>query len=138
METRPSEITRAVYLFISSLVIGLVKTVIDWDQITANGSPATTVYILFFTITLTGFLVWRVAEGAHWARITLLMFSLLGLLPFYAVVRWEFAHSPIVGVSSVSQFLLQAVALYALFSYPGSEWFRRDSASSPLTKDTMT
>lgn len=130
MIERPSEVTRAVYLLWVCLSISIVHTFLAWGYITANRPAATIAYVLFFNWVLDAFLFWRIGEGSNWARITLLVKVLLVLFPFYVSVRLTFAYSIRLGVLSVLQFLLEAAAMYSLFAYPGSVWFREEPESS--------
>lgn len=137
MNPRPSEVTRAVYLLWASLVLSIIHAIVDWSYITADRSAATTAYILLFTWLLYAFLIWRIGEAANWARITLLIFALLLVLPSFVSVLSAFAHSIALGGFYVLQFLLQATALYSLFANPGREWFRQESTSRVIPTDPV-
>jgi tryptophan-rich sensory protein len=96
-----------------------------------QASVASLVFILFFTIAIVAFLIWKVAKGRNWARITLLVFFLIGVLPFAFTVRSELARSVSLAAVSIAQAVSQAFSLMLVFTNPANEWFRGVSAKTP-------
>ena len=125
MKPKPPEIGRATSLLWASLAVGLVKTPMQWANLTARASIAFTGFILVFTLAIISFLILKIDQGRNWARIVFLVFSGLGFLPFLFVLRSEFARSPALGTFSVLQVGLQVFALFLIFTSPGKEWFSR-------------
>ena len=70
------------------------------------------------------FLPWKVAKGNNWARITLFVFFLVGLLPFVFILQSELACSAGLAALSIVQAVLQAFSLVLVFANPANEWFR--------------
>jgi len=80
--------------------------------------------MLLFTIAIVAFLIWKVSQGRNWARITVLVFFVIGLLPSYFIVRSELGRSTSLGVFSILQAALQAYSLMLVFTTPAKQWFR--------------
>ena len=77
------------------------------------------------TILIIGFLGYKIGQGKNWARITLLILFVIGMLGFPFVILNEFQMSPIIGIVSIAQMLIQLYVLVILFSGQSKEWFRR-------------
>ncbi len=128
MKTKPREINLAVGLYGVSLALGLVKAFLEWAYLRSSASVSLIAGVLGCTLAILSLLLWKVAQGRNWARITLLVFFLLFLPSSCLDIRAEFARSTIQGVLSIVQIALQTAALLFIFIGPGKEWFRRESA----------
>jgi hypothetical protein len=122
---RPQPVGTAVNLLWASLAVGLVKAVIEYSYLITQASTAFTNFVLFFTFALIGLLIFKISAGKNWARITLLVLFIIGVLPTLLIVLSEFSRSPMVGAISVAQIGLQGYALFLLFTHPGGAWFRK-------------
>lgn len=122
---KPQPVGTAVNLLWASLAVGLVKTLIDFSNLSAQASAAFTNFVLIFTFALIGFLTFKISAGKNWARITFLVLFVIGVLPTSFVVLGEFSQSSILGALSVAQIGLQGYAIFLLFTQPGSTWFRK-------------
>ena len=123
---KPKSVSLAVNLSWASLVLGVVKIIVDSNGPTHQSPLIFVAFVLIITSALIVFLIFKISAGKNWARITLLVFFLLGMVPEIFIVLTEFARSAIVGIISVAQVLLQVYALFLLFTKPGSEWFRKN------------
>ena len=122
---KPQPIVTAVNLLWASLAVGLVKMLMDFSNLSGVAPAAFTNFILIFTFALNAFLIFKISAGRNWARITLLVMFIIGVLPTLPIVLGEFSRSAVVGALSVSQIGLQVYALFLLFTLPGSSWFRK-------------
>lgn len=121
-EGRPLAVARAVNCLWASLGLGLVKTIFDMQHLSAQATPAFTNFILLAVFGITALFIYKMAQGRNWARITYLVLTALGLLPWLPMA--EFARSPVLGAFSALQFGLQALALCLLFTRPAKLWFK--------------
>ena len=81
----------------------------------------------FVTITLFLVIIYLIGQGKNWARISLLVLWLIGILLFLSAIPLGrfLAASPISGMFALLQYLLQVVALVLLFQNESSRWFRK-------------
>ncbi|HSH97962.1 MAG TPA: hypothetical protein VK954_06690 [Methyloradius sp.] len=124
---KPVEIKRAVNCLWASLAIGLVRPLIDWQhlqQISAQTSATFTLFVSLTVVAVVGWLIYKISKRKNWARITYLVPTLLGSVPYIPMLVGEFERSPFIGSLSVVQLVLQIFALWLLFTKPGSAWFK--------------
>jgi hypothetical protein len=121
---KPAAIGRACGLLWASLLVGVLKTAMDWTHLRSQSRDAFNVLVtIVFVFALTGFFIWKIGQGKNWARIVFLVLWLIGAVPFVVIVRSDFARSPASASVSVIQVVLQVAALFLIFTNPGKEWF---------------
>lgn len=129
---KPDAVSLAVKLFWATLAVGLVKVLADFAALSASGPAAAVNFVLIFTFGLIAFLIFKISAGRNWARITMLVFFVIGALPSVPLILGEFSRSAVIGVLSVAQLGLQGYALFLVFTRPGSSWFRKGRQSEGL------
>jgi len=129
-EARPAEINRAMGLLWLGLVMGVVRTVIDWSHI-AGGNLGLTLLTMGCTLAVTAFIIWKIGEGREWARAVFLVLFLVGFVPYLFVLPSDFQRAPLDAAISMAQALVQLWALWLIFAAPGGLWFK--SRKSKLT-----
>jgi len=107
-----------------SLAIGLPNIILDWSYLTSKASTDFTLFVLVGTFAFNGFLIWKTAHRRNWARRTLFVLWILGIVPWIGAVRSEFARSALLGTISLLQVGMQIIAFFLIFTSPGKEWFR--------------
>jgi hypothetical protein len=121
---RPRVVVIAVALLWTEVALGLLESLLDWENLTANDSArfGLIVDVLFVGLSvLINIMVWR---GRNWARIVGLVLTILGVVGFAPVVGAEFARAPFVTLLVMVELLLDVIALYLVF-VPGRQWFAR-------------
>jgi len=102
-------------------------------EASANAEMAGVGFLMFVTLVVFAvmvFLIAMIGRGRNWARITLLVFFLLGLpLSILPLIR-SFTNSPISGVLGLAQVILQIVAIVFLFQQEASAWFKPKPAAT--------
>ena len=126
---KPQSVVLAVKFLWASFAIGLVKTLMDFPNLSAAASPAYIYFVMFFTFVVIGYLIFRISAGENWARIAFLVMFVIGMLPALPVIMGEFSRAPVAGALSVVQVGIQIYALYLLFTQPGSGWFGKTKAA---------
>jgi hypothetical protein len=127
---KPKQVKLAVALLWISLALGPLNLLLD------DKSPARTIVAsqpaflglmagVVGVLALMAVLVVFIYRGRNWARVVYLVMYLLGALPWLLSLPVLFGRSPVAGAVYVVQGTIQAVALYFIFSQPGSAWFRR-------------
>ena len=124
MEARPPQISWFIGLQCAGLALAALKLRIDWGHLKSLASVDKLIFTNCSTIAILAFLIWKVSAGRNWARITLLVFFLIGVLPFAFILRREFVRS--VGLASISivQMAVQASSLVVVFTSSANVWFR--------------
>ena len=122
--TRPPRVGTAVKLLYITLGIGVLRSIMDASMYTEMASPAFVMLITFFVLGLMGFFIFMIGKGRNWARITFLVFFIIGI-PFAAFpLMQSVGANPISGRIGVVQIIIQIVALVFLFQKLSSDWFR--------------
>lgn len=121
---KPIEVSRAVNCLWVSLALGFLKALIDMQHMSAQNAPGFINFILVAVIAINALLIYKIAQGKNWARITYLVLMVLGSLPSVPLLMNEFGRSPILGAFGIIQIGLQIFALWLLFTSPGKAWFK--------------
>jgi len=123
--TKPPQVTWAVTLLWGSLAIGLLNGLVDSNPATKNASFAFLATVMGLTFAIMGLLIYKIGKGRNWARITWLVVLVLGIIPYAFGLMELFNRSVLVGCLSVTQLVMQMVAIQYIFTKPGSYWFRK-------------
>jgi len=124
VQAKPRQIEWFVGLQCLGFALSAPKIALNWKHLTAQGSVGSLVVTLFLTIAIIVFLIWKITQRKNWARITLLVFFLMGLVPFAFNVRSELSRSVSLAAVSIVQAALQASSLAVVFTNPANMWFR--------------
>nr|WP_314838585.1 hypothetical protein [uncultured Flavobacterium sp.] len=125
----PKKVKQASNLVYLSLVLGLIKMVlyeILTSQKMLTQPKALTIGII--TIAILAFFGFKIGEGKNWARITFLVLFIIGIISFPFSLLNEFKMSPIIGIASVIQMLIQLYILIILFTGESKEWFSKNKS----------
>jgi hypothetical protein len=142
--SRPKRVLVAITLLYAALGIGVTRIVLDlylvypisgpsWLMTMANKTgiawllPIVVILSGFVTITLFLVIIYLIGQGKNWARISVLVLWLIGILLFLSAIplrRFLAAH-PISGMFALLQYVLQVVALVLLFQNESNRWFRK-------------
>ena len=85
-----------------------------------------------FVLGIMLWLVYMIAKGRNWARITFLVLFLVGLPWSIPALLSSFSAYPFSAILGISQILLQVVALVLLFGAEARHWFTASSTPPPL------
>jgi hypothetical protein len=127
----PQQVTWAVWLLRASLVIGYASLFLVEDLAAALGEvPAearsASMVFFFIVLALTGlvylWLIQCVTDGRNWARILMLVLTVLGL--FSMLVGAGDDDAPmVIHLISVMDTIIDVTAMVLLFRTPASDWF---------------
>jgi hypothetical protein len=123
---KPKNITLAVNLSWASIAIGFIS--LFFNPAAAAGLGSLIPSVIAFA--LVAFLVIKLSAGRNWARITLLVLFVLGMLMEVFALSTIFQISALLGILSLAQAALQAYVLYLVFTKPGSDWFTQNKAAA--------
>ena len=121
---RPVKVGTAVILLYISLGIGILRGIMEASMLVQIASPAFVMLVTFFVLGIMWLFIYMIGEGRNWARITFLVFFIIGI-PFSVLPMLQsLAANPISGLLGIGQTALQIIALVFLFQKPSSDWFR--------------
>jgi hypothetical protein len=133
---KPAVVTKALTLLYLGLVISVVIFFQEMSLFTQLdiGSSA---FRLFFSLAFSVWLLYQIDEGHNWARITLLVFFILGMLLYIPVMVKVFSLSLVLGGLSLLGVALKIGALTLLFGRDARPWFLPVTVDPPppLTTD---
>ena len=121
---KPAQVARATTLLWFSLAIGAVIALLDLYFLQSLASAGFTVFVMAFVLAIIALLIHKISAGRNWARITFLVFFVLGTTSYVPNLIAMFSRSAITGSLSLLQVVLQMGALYLIFTNPGAGWFK--------------
>ena len=120
---KPSQVVTAVRLLWTSVAIGIVNSVLSIKFIASTLSIPFMIGTLCATFLINAWLISKLSIGRNWARITLLVFALIGFPVALVGLPLTIKMFPLVSLVSIVQMVMQVVALWLVFRKPGREWF---------------
>jgi hypothetical protein len=121
--SKPVQVDYAVKLIYGSLIIGLLKAVVEYNRLYIGFSIGTLVCGLVVTLGFLAFFAVTISKGKNWARIIFVIFFVTGLIPFIHSTLQAFSASFISGTLSIIQATMQLVACILLFQHESNSWF---------------
>ena len=123
---KPASIVAAKNILYADLFLGILTWAIGrWTTTMYALAPIESIVILLVTVGIMFGLIKCIGLGRKWARVVLLVLFLLGLVAYPWMFSGMLKASILIAALSLLQTILQAVALYYLFSRTSSEWFNR-------------
>ena len=128
---RPQKVDTAVKLLYASLGLGIISSVLfppRLDEVSSFGSALNDSLFFFFIFGPLFLLYYMIGKGKNWARITFLVFFIIGIplsiatFPLYLLL---FSYTPFIdGSLFLAHTGMQLVALVFLFQEESSAWFK--------------
>ncbi len=123
-EDRPSQVSAAVSLMWGIWAAGLLYVlVINSNYIKSSGLPAIAIVIALGALNV--LLIYNVARGRNWARVTYLILFIMDLPAIPKIVLPMFSRSVVFGMLNLGAHVVRLVVICLLFTKPSSNWFRR-------------
>ena len=127
---RPRQVTLAVRVFWAEFAVSGVQYIVQiltQDRGPYFGATLVVVGVLFAAEAL---IIYSLGMRRNWARYVALVSSLLGLLEFgQSISQGRLTSAPGEMAMEAVELMLDAVALFLLFTSPGKEWFKKRKAS---------
>jgi FtsH-binding integral membrane protein len=130
---KPEAVSTAIKLLYATLVIGALRSALEWSHQTQAVSPDFVLFVMIFTFAFIVWLIYKMDRGRNWARITFLVFFILGVPMSVLPLLRSLSYSPVSGVLGLLQVVLQIVALCILFGRSARPWFRPTATPPPLS-----
>ncbi len=122
LTARPRQVLLAVELIWVSAAVGAIASLLHWTPIPAEMTPALWVVGMLIGCAILAWFTRKLLIGRNWARITLLVLTVLGVVLFLVMPRPR-STPP---MSLVVEFIRDALAVYAawlLCTEPSRRWF---------------
>lgn len=134
----PKKFKKAANLVYLSLLVGFIKSVL-YETLTDQKILSDPKAFGIITFLLIGFLGFRIGQGKNWARITLLVVFIIGMIGYPFLVFGVFLMSPFIGIVSIAQMLILLYALILLFSREAQEWYKEQKVKTePINKSVLS
>jgi hypothetical protein len=130
MGTRPRQIVWAVQLAAAGYLLGLIAVALSWDYYSHLQPVGRMIAGQVAGVLVAVWLYYKIYIGRNWARITLLVLSILGCLGLIATLFTNLvAALPVLAkVRMVVGVGINLIVLWLLFLTPGREWFKSREA----------
>jgi hypothetical protein len=128
----PNAVSSALQLIYVTLGIGVVRSALEWPEITRDAGPGFALTVLVVTCGVLLWLTSRVARGRNWARIVYLVFFVLGLPFSIKPLLHALGYAPLSGMLGIIQLALQGLCLVLLFSAQARPWFHGSAERETL------
>ncbi len=131
---RPAQVNRAMTLLWSSLAISCAPAFFPGSEL--SFAPESLAWwcelaLAAATVGITALLFYLVSRRRNWARILLLVLFVVGLSISVATLSWPIVEGWLSFAVYTFVAILQAFALYLLFTGNAATWFRQNSEGRP-------
>ena len=128
---RPREVLIAVRLLWATLALAAVGIFFTPSQAALAGLWTYVVIALAVVGVLWAWVIYKIYQGANWARVLFVVLVGLGIL--FLLISWRtyvatFRASPMAAADSITQTVLEIIAAVMLFSQNSNAWFARIKA----------
>jgi hypothetical protein len=121
IEAKPKQVRYAVGLLCATFLLAIPPSFYEYQR--APGVASGIVIVLMSMLSLV--MIFFIDRGHNWARICLLVLSVISLLSFIALYA-EFLKYPALHLGlNIIILLFDGVATYLIFTRPGALWFKR-------------
>ena len=122
----PKSVKIASYMIYLSIIIGIINSVLyetlGNQEMLSNPKSLIVGIVVFLIIGVIGF---QIGRGKNWARIVLLILTVIGIVGLPAIIVDDFLLHPAIGILSIVQTLIQLYVVIILFSGNSKRWFNR-------------
>jgi hypothetical protein len=108
-------------------LFGLTALVLSWSYYSALTTVSSTIFNQGFSLALLVWVYYKIYVGRNWARILLLILTVLGMLMLSSrIFRGILFAAPAIAVlSTLVSTGITGVNLWLLFISPGRRWFKK-------------
>jgi len=121
---RPLQVQLAVYLIVSTFIVGAVKTYIDLEFLGSLGPIQFLVSVMVFTVLVVGFITYKLWSGKNWARVVFTVLYFGGMYSVFKGYPAEAERNFLVLAGSIWQMLAQLAAIILTFLPSSNQWFK--------------
>ena len=92
---KPASVSSAIKLLYATLAIGALRSVLEWSHQTQAVSSGFVLFVMLFTFAFLVWLIYKIDRGRNWARITFLVFFILGVPMSVLPLLQSLAYYPV-------------------------------------------
>lgn len=128
-KNRPNKISTAITLLWITIALSILHLILYYLGVIKIDSlnELSSSFILFtnlFSLAFIAFLIYKIGKCRNWARITYLIFFIIGLPMSVPNSLPLWLTNPISGIIGIGGTILSIIALIFLFQKPSSNWFK--------------
>ena len=68
--------------------------------------------------------IYKIARRRNWARFVALGAVIISAMLWFGTIRQGISADPVMGIMGAVELVIDAIALYLLFTNPGRQWFK--------------
>ena len=121
---KPRQVSIAVACLWWSLALAVPSLYFEGQRLESTGELIFFAAIMLLVFGFVAYLNVKISQGRNWARWLFLVLVVVGVASFLIPDDSNRAVSLVESGLTVVSFVLDGVALYLLFSWPGALWFR--------------
>jgi hypothetical protein len=121
---RPAEVLLAVRLLWSSVALGVISQFLILRHVKFSEDMVYAICDQLVVLAFVALIYYKIWQGRNWARIALLILSIIGLYFYVPTLMRLLVLITAAGLIGLLQFFMQAFAMYLVFTRPGNSWFR--------------
>lgn len=122
---RPRNVVLAVRLLWISLVMSIPVSMREYQNAASDGNTAFLFYFILSLYAISVLINIFIHRGHHWARVLLLVLSVLNVLSFFGAMNEILLYPAGDLISLAVSMALDLAALVLVYTRPGALWFRR-------------
>jgi hypothetical protein len=127
VKSKPRNVEQAIILMWILMGLSALSTVLNFSHLSSQTGVALALFTLGFSYAIAIFFYAKLAAGKNWARWTLLVFMVGGLLMSATTLPTEWSRSPLSVLLSLVMTALQIYILYLAFTPAASPWFHQNN-----------
>jgi len=135
IKSKPSNVERATILMWIVMGLSALSSVLNFSFVSSQTGVAFALFTMGFTYAFMIFFYVKLAAGKNWARWTLLVFMIGGLLISVSTLPTEWSRSPLSVLLGLVVMALQIYILYLVFTPTASPWFHQVNDPTVLLSD---
>lgn len=126
--SRPGNVKTAVYLFITTLLIGIIRSTLESSaQLQTVPLWLLMIFVLIIYLVIGG-LIYMIYAGKNWARYLFSVLFVIGLPLSIKPMIVSLSNTPVSGFLGILQSILQLIGIVFLFTKESSSWFKSRKA----------
>ena len=125
-KSQPDKVSTALTLLWITIAIGVIRSIMEFS----NTSELTSfglgfgIFIAVFAFVIVASFIYMIGRGKNWARITFLVFFIIGIPLAGRSLFQSLLRNPVSGILGIVEIILEIIALVFLFQKPSSDWFK--------------
>jgi hypothetical protein len=121
---RPARVALAVRLFWIEFALSVVQVGLDLYGASDGLARFAAVVAALLSLPAEAWVIYKIARRRNWARFVALGAVIISALLWLGAIRQGISADPVTGIMGAVELVIDGIALYLLFTNPGSQWFK--------------